>query len=327
MSSSLVSRSPVRFEERESSGKVCPCCLAPNGTNWLQAPDRFHGRPAVYQLFRCAACEMVWLDNPPPPADMGQHYGSYYDRMITAAGENDNKRWLRRREKLRKYKQSGVLLDLGCSSGSFLASLRNDPWELHGIEMSSAPARKAEARSGGRVFVGDILDAPFAAGTFDAITCYDVFEHLYQPREVLEKVRHWLKPDGIFFAFMPNIYSGEATVFGSYWYGLELPRHLSHFSPKSLRSLAESCGFRDIAIATTKGQLVEYSTRYLFDHLCHALGIYRLPLAEAKNPSLAWKLARKAYRVSLLPVICALISLAGEGEVIEMVLRKDADYE
>ncbi|MDQ2844691.1 MAG: class I SAM-dependent methyltransferase, partial [Acidobacteriota bacterium] len=261
---------------------------------------------------------MVWLDSPPAPADMGRHYGSYYDEIITGAGENDTKRWLQRRETLRRYKQSGALLDLGCSSGSFLSSLKGDPWELHGIEMSSGPARKAEARSGAKVFVGDILEAPFAAQSFDAVTCFDVFEHLYRPHEVLQMVRYWLKPGGIFYALMPNIYSAEARVFGSYWYGLELPRHLSHFSPKSLRHLAARCGFRDVFITTSRGRLVEYSTRYLFDDLCHTAGVHRPPLAETKAPSLAWKIARKAYRLSMLPVICALISLAGKGEIVQM---------
>jgi 2-polyprenyl-3-methyl-5-hydroxy-6-metoxy-1,4-benzoquinol methylase len=56
------------------------------------------------------------------------------------------------------------------------------------VEISPEPAEKAKARSGAKVFVGDILEVPFEDGTFDVITSFDVLEHLYQPRQVLEKV-------------------------------------------------------------------------------------------------------------------------------------------
>ena len=76
--------------------------------------------------------------------------------------------------------------------------------------------------------------APFQPNTFDAITCFDVLEHMHHPREVLVKVREWLKPGGVFYTFLPNIDSAESRIFRSYWCGLELPRHLYHFSPSSL---------------------------------------------------------------------------------------------
>ena len=108
-------------------------------------------------------------------------------------------------------------------------------WELFGIEMSPDVARRAEKRTGAKIFVGDILDAPFPQGYFDVITCFHVFEHMYQPKEILEKVSYWLKPGGIFYMMVPNIHSAGGRTFKSYWYALELPRHLFHWSPKALR--------------------------------------------------------------------------------------------
>ena len=54
----------------------------------------------------------------------------------------------------------------------------------------------------------------------------------------------WLKPGGIFYVLVPNVDSAEARVFRSYWHGLEMPRHLFHYSPASLKFLAESAGCR-----------------------------------------------------------------------------------
>src|SRR6202049_1076931 len=126
--------------------------------------------------------------------------------------------------------------------------------------MSTESADRALARCGAKVFVGDILDAPFKPASFDAITCFHVFEHLYQPREVLAKVSEWLKPGGIFYAMMPNIDSAGARIFKSYWYALELPRHTYHFSPASLRSMAHSVGLHEVSVTTHREVFIEAST-------------------------------------------------------------------
>ena len=107
---------------------------------------------------------------------MHLHYTNAYNRLISAADERSPGRWRDRNAALTPYKQSGALLDLGCSSGSFLEFMRGESWELFGIEMSAESAKRAEAKTGARVFVGDILDAQFPPESFDVITCFDVFE-------------------------------------------------------------------------------------------------------------------------------------------------------
>jgi 2-polyprenyl-3-methyl-5-hydroxy-6-metoxy-1,4-benzoquinol methylase len=103
--------------------------------------------------------------------------------------------------------------------------------------MEASTAEKARARTGASVFVGDAVAAPYLPNTFDVITSFDLLEHVYSPREFLTKVFEWLKPGGIYYAMMPNIASWEARLFRTYWRA-ELPRHLFHFSPDSLRYLA-----------------------------------------------------------------------------------------
>lgn len=299
----------------------CPACGQAGADRFLSAPDRYHGRREFYQLLRCPSCSLVWLDNPPRPDEMGAHYGADYDRSVSAAGE-DLSRWRDRRETLLQYKSGGAILDLGCSSGAFLQSLKGTSWQLYGIEMSAEVARKAEANCGAQVFVGDILDAPFAPGTFDAITCFHVFEHIYQPREVLAKVSEWLKPGGIFYTLMPNIDSAGARIFKSYWYALELPRHLYHFSPKSLKAVANSVGLEEVSVTTGREVFIEASTRYLLDEACRRFGVSRTPLAKALPPGIPFRVVRKAFRLTILPVLNIMASKAGDGESIHAVFQK-----
>jgi SAM-dependent methyltransferase len=301
----------------------CPVCGDVDTKEWLQAPDRFHGRTQLYTLVRCSVCSLVWLSDPPQADEMYQHYTDEYHRLISAAGDAPE-RWEFRREALTRYKPNGGgLLDLGCSSGAFLAFMRGQAWELYGVEMSAEGARTAEERSQAQVFVGNVLDAPFGGESFDAITCFDVLEHLYEPRQVMARVSEWLKPGGIFYVLVPNVDSAEARLFGSYWHGLELPRHLFHYSPASLKYLAESAGLLEVSLETRRNPAVGTSMRYVWDDIFRVVGIRQTPVAYRGEANLSWRAARKLVRMTFLRVLLAMAPVVGGGESIHAIFRKD----
>ncbi len=322
-----------RESEADSSGGIsghgtvpepCAACGQTNALEWLQAPDRLHGRQVPYKLLRCPKCSLVWLHDPPKPEEMHLHYTEAYHKLISGAGGADpTRRWKDRRATLGKYKRSVTLLDLGCSSGSFLECMRSESWNLYGVEMSAEEASAAESRTGARVFVGVVPDAPFAPETFDVITCFDVLEHLYEPQRVLAKVGEWLKPGGIFYVQVPNIDSAEERVFGKYWHGLELPRHLFHYSPKSLKLLTESVGLREVLLETQRNPAVGTSLRYVWDDIFQGIGIQRTPVAYSGEASLPWRAARKLVRMSVLKLLLALAPLVGDGEAIHAIFLKE----
>lgn len=302
---------------------ACPICGAPSPSEVLRAPDRFHGRTTLYTLMRCDSCGIVWTKDPPAPSRIGEHYGPDYDRFIAQAGNNATERWQKRRDTLAQYKSGGALLDLGCSSGSFLASLDRKAWRLSGIEMSPDCANEAKARTGADVFTGDILDAPFPAMSFDAVTCFHVFEHLYEPRQVLEQVHIWLKPGGIFYTIVPNVTSAGARVFGSYWYPLELPRHLYFYSPAAFTNLAHMTGFEVVSIQAYRELFIENSLRYLWDTARTKLGLKPVPMAQVRRqPGFLWKVVRKIARVTVFSAFTAVASLFGDGESTHVILRR-----
>ncbi|HZQ18239.1 MAG TPA: class I SAM-dependent methyltransferase [Terriglobales bacterium] len=318
----FASEESTSARPQSSAAETCPVCGHAGPKEWLRAPDRLHGRRKVYTLVRCQACSLVWLSDPPRASEMHQHYTDAYDSLISDAGRNAAAHWGFRKEAIARHKQSGALLDLGCSSGSFLQFMQSESWKLYGIEMSSQTARIAEECSTAEVFVGNIVDAPFAPASFDVITCFDVLEHLYEPRRVMEKVGQWLKPGGIFYVLVPNVDSAEARVFGTYWHGLELPRHLFHYSPASLKFLAELAGLREVSLQTRRNPAVGTSLRYVCDDVLGKAGIRRTPVAYRAEARLPWRIARKLVRMTLLRALLAMAPLVGGGESIHAVFQK-----
>lgn len=306
-----------------SSAEACPLCGVGPAPNFLCAPDRFHWRKQLYGLNRCSSCSYVWLNCPPKPSEMAVHYDEDYHKTIAAGGEGSaEKRWSRPRSVVQEYSRGGALLDIGCSSGGFLSTLKGGAWKLYGVEMEESTAQRARAASGAEVFVGDVESAPFAPESFDVITCFDLVEHMYHPRSLLQRVMGWLKPGGILIMQVPNIGSWEARLFGSYWYGLELPRHLSHFSPESLHYVMTDLGFVELSIKTPAVSYVERSLGFLASAIVERFGRTPVPQSEMTPQSVLSRVGRKATRVLVFNPFAQIAAVADVGPSIEGVFRK-----
>ena len=255
---------------------------------------------------------------------MHHHYGPRYHEQLRTSGERDlRNHWRVPRKRVLQFATGGAILDIGCSSGGFLRTLRSDAWRLYGIEISSKEARRAEQWSGAQVFAGNILDAQFLPATFDVVTGLHILEHVYQPAEIIGKVREWLKPRGVFYIQLPNIDSLEAYLFRAYWYGLELPRHLYHFSPTSLRRLFLHANYQELFLRTLPDCYVERSMRYIFDDVLLKFGAKaaRSP-ATSHAPGIPWRIVRKAFRLGVLWPFRRLATACGHGAAIEAAFQK-----
>jgi SAM-dependent methyltransferase len=253
---------------------------------------------------------------------LGQHYGTDYHGAITRAAEGSEERWKAHQRTVSGLVDAGAILDIGCGAGLFLQTFRDTSWRLHGIELSPAVAQVARERTGADVFVGDVMAASFPDASLDAVTSFDVLEHMHNPRDVMNRIWRWLKPGGVFYVFVPNVACLEARVFGSYWFGLELPRHLFHFSPRSLRSLMASEGFDEEWLVTPPLNYIEHSLRYAFDSVYAKTGRRREPLASARTPSLPFRVMRKAVRLTALSLFEHTTAVVKAGPAIEAVFRK-----
>ena len=156
--------------------------------------------------------------------------------------------WRQESEKVRlleRYLRRGSVLDVGCGDGKFLWGLDAGRWRRTGIEPSRRVVELVRQRIPDIDFViGDLYSARLQPGSFDAITFWHVLEHLPDPRRVLRRVRDLLRPEGWLLISLPNLSSFQARIFRRHWYAFDdVPRHLFHYSPRSLALLLEQEGF------------------------------------------------------------------------------------
>jgi SAM-dependent methyltransferase len=105
-----------------------------------------------------------------------------------------------------------------------------------------------------RAYVGTLPHFDLEPESFDVITMWHSLEHVHEPAPLLREARRLLAPGGKIVIAVPNIDSLAFRWFGQDWFGLELPRHLTHFTPTSLLQMLQRCGF-----ATEPIQFVRHS--------------------------------------------------------------------
>lgn len=135
----------------------------------------------------------------------------------------------------------GRLLDVGCGNGNFLLWAVAAGWKGIGVDPDPT-AVEAARRQGLDVYVGTV-ETIREEGTFDVVTMSHVLEHVHDPRTTLTKAYTLLKNGGTLWLDTPNIDSVGHRLFGAHWRGLEPPRHLVLFNPRSLRWLLSQAGF------------------------------------------------------------------------------------
>lgn len=144
------------------------------------------------------------------------------------------------------------LLDVGCSSGAFLDAAVKLGFQAEGVEPAPKAAATAQA-AGLNVRQGLLQEAGYAAGQFDAITLFEVIEHLQQPAELLQECRRILRPGGILLVGTGNAASWSMATMGARWEYLSIAKHGGHvsfFSPESIALLGQRAGFGVAAIRT-----------------------------------------------------------------------------
>jgi 2-polyprenyl-3-methyl-5-hydroxy-6-metoxy-1,4-benzoquinol methylase len=216
------------------------CGGAPS--RWLESGSR--------ELMRCNDCRFAWVPQGVARTDTGESiYESdqpifaterdYYLDDTAVESARAKLRWV-----ARLVPAGGALLDVGANYGHFL-QLAQETFDAMGIEPSATVVAWGREHLGVRLEQGSIeTENPEYVGRFDAITLFDVIEHLPDPRGALQRCRRYLKSGGHLFITTPDTGALVARLLGSHWYYIDIVEHISLFSAASLTRLIGASGFR-----------------------------------------------------------------------------------
>lgn len=77
---------------------------------------------------------------------------------------------------------------------------------------------------------------------YDLIILRHVLEHTHHPVQLVKYLSDLLAPDGVIYIEVPNLDSGCAKMFGKYWKGYYVPRHIFHYTIDSLTEIVKLAG-------------------------------------------------------------------------------------
>lgn len=129
-----------------------------------------------------------------------------------------------------------TILDVGCGTGDFLQTAKNNSWNVYGIEPNEKARAIANSKTKNQVFDTNTLQE-FESGTFDVITLWHVLEHLPNLETEIQNLNRLLKPEGRLVIAVPNFKSYDAKHYNAFWAAYDVPRHLWHFSQTSISKL------------------------------------------------------------------------------------------
>ena len=240
----------------------CPLCRAAASTPVTTTPDVLHRVPGTFTAARCDDCGHVFMNPQPDAASLPRCYPDGYachsDEVMPAGAPPPEAgrtvrlmKWVPGLRPLYRWladKRSDVIpppgrvLELGCGRGDFLVRLQQAGCEAVGVDLVERSVHVCRAR-GLDVRHGTLGGQRFEAASFDAVCGWMVLEHTPDPRETVAETARILRPGGMLAISVPDYAAWERRLFGRFWMGLELPRHLQQFTPPSLRRLLTEEGF------------------------------------------------------------------------------------
>jgi 2-polyprenyl-3-methyl-5-hydroxy-6-metoxy-1,4-benzoquinol methylase len=264
----------------------CPLCAGQDYKTVVVSGDHLTRIGGNFRVVQCRCCQLAFTNPRPTERSIGlfypESYGPYSGHepgmrvgrslrrrlehavlrrrfgypsqptgpvtAVMGALGNAMIRTTRQRESWIPFRQPGRMLDFGCGAGGFMKRMREHGWNVEGIDVSHEVAHQLRESAGFQVHVGTLPHPDIRPESFDAIAMWHSLEHVHSPRGVLQAARDALRTNGLLVVGVPNFASWTRQHFQHNWFGLELPRHLTHFTPATLSTMAEAEGFRVLSI-------------------------------------------------------------------------------
>lgn len=202
-----------------------------------------------FDVIFCSRCNLGFTDPHPTEETCGYLYdtkdSSDFD-IISNSIIDRLKDYLSIRllKRLAPHRHVRKVLDYSTGNGRFAASavkaFPNACVDAVDYQSSPPPLLKDQSKSGVRYY--NLIQLTEQHSQYDLIILRHVLEHTYHPIKLLKDLSERLAPNGQIYIEVPNLDSGCAKVFGKYWKGYYVPRHLFHYTMPSLAEIINQAG-------------------------------------------------------------------------------------
>lgn len=236
----------------------CNICGSSQSDKLLDGYDRYTVVDKTsFTLVKCRSCGLIYMNPQPSMAELAKYYPADYPpyqpqaifvygpilRSIQSLYHRISPPRVTAAKAAAVSTDTSVkkVLDFGCGAGHTLVRLQaqHPQWQLFGFDIS---ANKEVKKIGNvTIYYDDFekMEGDFESNSFDIIYLNNVLEHVLDPHETLTRLRNLLKPGGDMIIEIPNIASIKFRIFGKYFSSLDIPRHLYHFSPTTIKQLCD----------------------------------------------------------------------------------------
>ena len=228
------------------STPVCPICNKDQVATTLHCQD-FSLTQASFDIIKCANCGFNYTHPIPSIVDIATYYN--FPAYISHTDVNEgwmNKLYHKVRKRTLQQKtdwvqslftgHKGQILEIGAGTGAFANSMTVKGWNVTALEPNEASRAIALQNYNINLLPIEAL-GDLQSQKFDVITLWHVLEHVHDLKHYLSEFNRLLKPNGRLIIAVPNYTSFDAKFYKKYWAAYDVPRHLYHFSPKSMFKL------------------------------------------------------------------------------------------
>lgn len=226
----------------------CPLCSQTSFLPHSSTKD-FAVSQEVFSLVQCPECQLIFTNPRPDKKAIAPYYDfpAYYSHQESSKGLIPTLYATIRKHAITKkfslinsLQTQHSILDIGCGTADLLHHFQSKGWQIQGMEPSTKARAIATQKLNQKVFK-KLKHIP-ENHIFDIISAFHVLEHIPNIKKTLDFILKHLKSDGYLLIALPNYASWDAEKYKEYWAGWDLPRHLHHFNPHSIKILADTFG-------------------------------------------------------------------------------------
>jgi SAM-dependent methyltransferase len=230
--------------------KACLVCKKTNFETVVNSKD-FCVSHEDFKVVRCTNCGFGFTENAPDVSKIGEYYEhtDYVSHTDTKEGLFFNiyhkvRSFMlgQKRTYINKHTAVNNILDIGAGTGYFVNHMQSHGTAVTGFEPDNDA--RAQAKKNFGIELEPSLEGILGRNeVFDAISMWHVLEHVHDLKEYFGHFQQLIKTRGVLAIAVPNYSSFDGRFYKKFWAAYDLPKHLWHFSPDSIKLLAQSNGF------------------------------------------------------------------------------------